>query len=378
MSVAKPTVKPARGNFGSGPCAKHPGYVTAEALADAPLGRSHRSSLGKKKLLQAITETHQLLELPADYKVAIVPASDTGAMEMVMWSMLGCKPVDVVHFESFGQGWFSDITGQLKLANVTDITVEKYGQLPDLSKVNSKQNDVVFTWNGTTSGVKIPNADWIADDREGLTICDATSAAFAMPLPYSKLDVITFSWQKVLGGEAAHGMLILSPRAIQRLETYTPPRPLPKIFRMVNKGKVDMALFDGVVINTVSMMCVEDYLDALKWSRSIGGLQGLIDRSQANLEVLSKAVAEREWLQFLASDPTYRSSTSICFSVTDLTPDQVKRMTTALDKEGVAYDIGSYKDAPPGIRIWGGATIDSADMQALVPWLDWAHDQAKL
>lgn len=367
----KPTVKPDSPCFSSGPCKKRPGYEIAEALANAPLGRSHRSKLGKSKLAEAIERTKKVLRIPDDYRVAIVPASDTGAVEMVMWSMLGQRPVDICHWESFGKGWLTDARTHLRL-DVTEITVEKYGQLPDLSKVN-KDHDVVFTWNGTTSGVRVPDgADWIADDRAGLTICDATSGVFAMDIPWKKIDVLTFSWQKVLGGEAAHGMLILSPRAVQRLETYVPDRPLPKIFRMTKKGKLDEALFTGNVINTVSMMCVEDYLDALKWCEQIGGLGELLARSKRNLAAIEDFVNRNSWAHFLATDAKCRSNTSVCL-VLDLPKEKVKRLEATLAEEGVAFDINSYRDAPAGLRIWCGATVEESDLRSLTLWIEWAY-----
>lgn len=367
----QPQVKPSNPNFSSGPCSKRPGYDVA-GLDLRTLGRSHRSSLGKEALGQACSKTAELLGLPEGYRVGVVPASDTGAVEMALWSMLGARPVDVVHWESFGSGWHTDIIKQLKLDNVNSLTAD-YGVLPDLSQVNSA-HDVVFTWNGTTSGVKVPSADWIADDREGLTICDATSAVFAMEMPWEKLDVVTFSWQKVLGGEGAHGMLILSPRAVERLETYTPAWPMPKIFRMTKGGKLIEGIFRGETINTPSMLAVADYLDALNWIESIGGVKEAIARSEQNLAVIADFVAANDWIHFLAKVPETLSNTSICLTV-DATADQVKQMVKLLDQEGVAYDIGAYRDAPDGLRIWGGATVENADVEALMPWLKWAYEQ---
>lgn len=373
-TMPKPAVKPQSACFSSGPCKKRPGYEIATALADTPLGRSHRSKLGKAKLAEAIDRTKQILRIPSDYRVAIVPASDTGAVEMCMWSMLGKLPVDIVHWESFGKGWFADAKTHLKLQNLSEITVDRYGLLPDLSQVN-QHHDFVFTWNGTTSGVRVPDgAPWISDSRTGLSICDATSAVFAMHIPWPKIDVLTYSWQKVLGGEAAHGMLVLSPRAVERLETYVPDRALPKIFRMTKKGKIDEALFTGNVINTVSMMCVEDYLDALKWCEQVGGLDALISRSMNNLGVIEQFVDRNSWVRFLAEDRASRSNTSVCL-VLDLPKDKVKQLCTMLADEGVAYDINSYRDAPPGIRIWCGATVDEADLIALTTWIEWAYAQ---
>lgn len=367
----QPQVKPKNPNFSSGPCSKRPGYDVS-GLDIATLGRSHRSSLGKAALLQTCEQTASALGLPEGYRVGVVPASDTGAVEMILWSVLGLKPVDVVHWESFGSGWYSDITKQLKLENVRSITAP-YGQLPDLSSVNC-DHDVVFTWNGTTSGVKVPNADWIADDREGLTICDATSAVFAMEMPWEKLDVVTFSWQKVLGGEGAHGMLILSPRAVERLETYTPAWPLPKIFRLTKGGKLIEGIFRGETINTPSMLCVADYLDALNWVETLGGVDAAIEKSMANLAVIEDFVAANDWIHFLAADASVRSNTSICLTV-DASSDQVKQMIKLLEKEQVAFDIGAYRDAPDGLRIWGGATVEQSDLEALMPWLKWAYEQ---
>lgn len=365
----KPTVKPLNPNFSSGPCSKRPGYDVAALQLDT-LGRSHRSSLGKAALGRACSQTAELLGLPEGYRVGVVPASDTGAVEMALWSLLGERPVDVLHWESFGSGWHSDIIKQLKLDNTRSLTAD-YGQLPDLGAVNF-DHDVVFTWNGTTSGVKVPNGDWIADDRQGLTICDATSAVFAMEMPWSKLDVVTFSWQKVLGGEGAHGMLVLSPRAVARLESYTPAWPMPKIFRMTKGGKLMEEIFTGSTINTPSMLCVADYLDALDWVASIGGVDAAIARSDENLAVVEDFVAAHDWIHFLAEDKAIRSNTSICLTL-DATAEQVKAMIKLLDAEAVAYDIGAYRDAPDGLRLWGGATVEKADMAALMPWVEWAY-----
>lgn len=367
----QPQVKPANPNFSSGPCSKRPGYQVSALELDT-LGRSHRAAIGKQALGRACTETAELLGLPEGYRVGIVPGSDTGAVEMAMWSLLGERPVDVLAWESFGKGWVTDITKQLKLDN-TRVLEADYGQLPDLHSVNF-DHDVVFTWNGTTSGVKVPNGDWIADDRAGLTICDATSAVFAMAMPWHKLDVITFSWQKVLGGEGAHGVLILSPRAVARLESYTPPWPMPKLFRMTKGGKLVEGIFKGETINTPSMLCVADYLDALAWVRQVGGVQATIERSNANLQVLQDFVANNDWIEFLAQDPATLSNTSVCLTL-KAEAEQVKAMVKLLDSEGVAYDIGAYRDAPPGMRIWCGATVESKDLQALMPWLAWAYKE---
>ncbi len=379
----KPNVRPQAPFFSSGPCAKRPGW-SPSALENALVGRSHRSKPGKARLLDAIERTRSILGVPADYKIGIVPASDTGAVEMAMWSLLGPRGVDILAWESFGQGWVTDVVKQLKLKDVRRFEAD-YGAIPDLSEVDPAR-DVIFTWNGTTSGVRVPNGDWISDKREGLTICDATSAAFAMDLPWSKLDVTTFSWQKVMGGEAAHGMLILSPRAVARLESYSPPWPMPKIFRMTKGGKLNESIFEGATINTPSMLCVEDYLDALKWGESVGGLKGLIARSQANLGVIADWVAASPWADFLAEAPEIRSNTSVCLKISDpwflgLTDDDkaaiAKKIAGMLDKEDVAYDIGGYRDAPPGIRIWAGATVETGDLKALLPWLDWAYGEVK-
>ena len=369
----QPTVKPNNPNFSSGPCSKRPGYNVASLQLDT-LGRSHRSALGKKALGLACSETARILGLPEGYRVAVVPASDTGAVEMALWSLLGSRGVDVLAWESFGSGWVTDIVKQLKLPNVNKLEAA-YGEIVDLSRVDFN-NDVVFTWNGTTSGVKVPNGDWIADDRAGLTICDATSAVFAMELPWDKLDVATYSWQKVLGGEGAHGMLILSPRAVARLESYSPPWPLPKIFRMTSAGKLTEGLFRGETINTPSMLCVADYLDALAWVDSIGGVPATMARSEANLKVIADFVAANDWISFLAKDPATRSNTSVCLTL-DVSAEQVKQLVKLLETHGAAYDIGAYKDAPAGIRIWCGATVQTEDLQALLPWLSWAYNEVR-
>ncbi|WED23865.1 phosphoserine transaminase [Vibrio sp. JC009] len=367
----KPQEKPANPNFSSGPCAKRPGYDVSQ-LDLSTLGRSHRSSIGKSALQSAIEQTKTALNIPDDYRVGIVPASDTGAMEMALWSLLGPKPVDVFCWESFGEGWLGDITKQLKLSDVRHFGAD-YGQLPDLSQANP-DNDTVFTWNGTTSGVCVPDGEWIAGDRSGLTICDATSAVFAMPMPWEKLDVTTYSWQKVLGGEGAHGVIVLSPRAVERLETYTPEWPMPKIFRLTKGNKLIEGIFSGATINTPSMLCVADYLDALQWVDSIGGLDACISKSRENLAVIEKFVAENDWIGFLAAEAQTRSNTSVCLSL-DATPEQVKALVKLLDSEGVAYDIGAYRDAPAGLRIWCGATVESSDLKALLPWLAWGYQQ---
>ena len=371
--IMRPTVKPVVPNFSSGPCAKRPGYDVNQLQLDT-LGRSHRSALGKKALALACSESARLLGLPADYRIAVVPGSDTGAIEMAMWSLLGPRGVDVLEWESFSAGWVTDIVKQLKLPDVT-VTKAEYGELPDLERVNF-DNDVVFVWNGTTSGVKVPNGEWIPDERKGLTFCDATSAVFAMEMPWEKLDVVTYSWQKVLGGEGAHGMLILSPRAVARLENYNPPWPLPKVFRMKSGGKITEGLFKGETINTPSMLCLADYLDALGWVEQLGGVRATIARSESNLKVISDFVAVNHWISFLAKEPQTRSNTSVCLSV-DLPEEQVKAMVKLLEKEHVAFDIGSYKDAPAGLRIWCGATVEASDLKALLPWLTWAYQQVQ-
>jgi phosphoserine aminotransferase len=377
-TVPKPAVRPANPNFSSGPCAKRPGWSLA-ALDVSALGRSHRAKIGKAKLERAIELTREILEVPAGYRIGIVPASDTGAVEMALWSLLGARGVDVVAWESFGAGWVTDVVKQLKLADARIIEAD-YGRLPNLAAIDFDR-DVVFTWNGTTSGVRVPNGDFIPAGRGGLTICDATSAAFAQRLDFTKLDVVTFSWQKVLGGEGAHGMLILSPRAVERLETYKPAWPLPKIFRLTSGGKLSEGIFKGETINTPSMLCVEDYLDTLGWAKDIGGLEALVARADANFAVIDRFVAGSHWLGHLAVDPATRSNTSVCLSIVDpavaaLDADQqagfAKGVVAALEKEGVAYDIGAYRDAPPGLRIWAGATVESSDLEALMPWLDWA------
>jgi len=380
-NAATPDIRPNNPNFSSGPCAKRPGF-TLEALSSAFLGRSHRAAEPKARLNEVITLSRSILGMPADWRLGIVPGSDTGAVEIALWSMLGARPVDILTFESFGEGWATDIVKHLKLPNARVLSAP-YGKLPDLTAVDPA-HDVVFPWNGTTSGVRMPNADWIAADRQGLAICDATSAAFAMTLPWDKLDVVTWSWQKVLGGEAAHGMLALSPRAVERLETYTPPWPLPKLFRLTSKGKIAEGVFKGETINTPSMLCVEDAVDGLRWAERIGGLPALIARSEANLAAITAWVADSDWAGFLADDPATRSCTSICLKITapwftalpaDGQAKAAKQLATLLEKQGVAFDIGAYRDAPPGLRIWAGATVDTADIEALLPWLDWAEAQ---
>lgn len=382
-TLIKPAQRPANPNFSSGPCAKRPGW-SLQALSDAPLGRSHRAKVGKTKLKQAIDLTREILQVPADYRIGIVPASDTGAVEMALWSLLGERGVDMVAWESFGAGWVTDVVKQLRLLD-TRLIEAGYGDLPDLSKVDFDR-DVVFTWNGTTSGVRVPNGDFIPADRKGLTICDATSAAFAQRLDFDKLDVVTFSWQKVLGGEGAHGMLILSPRAVERLQTYKPAWPLPKIFRLTSGGKLIEGIFAGETINTPSMLCVEDYLDALNWAKSVGGLDGLVERADANFAVLDTFVEKSSWLANLATVPATRSNTSVCLTIVD--PEIValdaeaqaafaKNLVAVLEKEGVAYDIGAYRDAPSGLRIWAGATVETADLETLTLWLDWAFQVQK-
>jgi len=379
----KPSEKPNNPQFSSGPCAKRPGW-SVDALSHAVLGRSHRSKIGKARLAEVISLSKEILGVPDDYRIGIVPASDTGAIEMAMWSLLGERGVDVLSWESFGEGWVTDIEKQLKLKDVR-VFRAPYGHLPKLSDVDCDR-DVVFTWNGTTSGVRVPDGDWIADDRAGLTLCDATSATFAMQLPWPKLDVVTWSWQKVLGGEAAHGMIALSPRAAERLETLRPDRALPKVFRMMSKGALNEGIFRGETINTPSMLCVEDQLDALRWAKSIGGLQGLIDRSQANFDVLANWAARTPWVDFLAEDTATRSTTSICFKIVDpwfLALDEkgqaaaAKQLVAILEAEEAAFDLGAYRDAPPGLRIWGGGTVEASDLEALLPWLDWAFGETK-
>ena len=383
MPHTAPAVKPTNPNFSSGPCAKRPGW-TVEALANALVGRSHRSKPGKARIQRAIDLTRELLEVPADYRIGIVPASDTGAVEMFLWSALGARGVDMLAWESFGEGWVTDVTKQLKLDDVR-ILKAPYGELPDLTQVDFNR-DVVFTWNGTTSGVRVPNADWIPADRQGLTIADATSAAFAQDLDFAKLDVVTFSWQKALGGEGAHGVLILSPRAVERLESFKPDRPLPKIFRLTKGGKLLQEVFEAATINTPSMLCIEDAIDAMEWGLQQGGLKALQGRADANFKVLADWVTRTDWVDFLAKDAAYRSNTSVCLSIVDpaiaaLDADKqaafAKAIVARLDKAGVAYDIGAYKDAPSGLRIWAGSTIDAANLEALTPWLDFAFAEEK-
>src|SRR6516164_7873938 len=383
MTSTMPLVRPTAPHFSSGPCAKRPGW-SLQALTDAALGRSHRAKLGKAKLTRAIDLTRDVLQIPPDYRIAIVPASDTGAVEMALWSLLGARPVTMLAWESFGEGWVSDVVSELKLKDVTILKAD-YGELPDLAKVDWS-NDVVFTWNGTTSGVRVPNGDWIAADRKGLSICDATSAAFAQRLDWAKLDVATLSWQKALGGEAAHGMLILSPRAVQRLETYNPSWPLPKIFRITKGGKLNEGIFQGETINTPSMLCVEDYLDTLQWAKSVGGLMATVARWDASAKAIADWVAVTPWIANLARRPEQRSNTSVCLKVVDpaitsLSADAqsafAKALAGAIEKEGAGYDLGHYRDAPAGLRIWCGATIEASDVEILTQWLDWAFANTK-
>ena len=380
--LSKPLSKPANPNFSSGPCAKRPGW-TPSVLEGCPTGRSHRSSVGKARLAEVIALSRGILGIPDDWRLGIVPASDTGAMEMALWSLLGARGVDMLAWESFGRGWVTDVTKQLKLADVRVLDAD-YGQLPDLGPVDFTR-DVVFTWNGTTSGVCVPDGAWIADDRTGLTLCDATSAAFAMDLPWSKLDVVTYSWQKVMGGEGAHGVIILSPRAVERLESYTPPWPLPKVFRLTKGGKLIEGIFRGETINTPSMLAVEDARDGLRWAQSIGGLPELIARTGRNAAALEAWVSQTPWVDYLATDSRYRSTTSVCLRLTDARISGldeaaqrglVKRLVALLDDEGAAHDIGAYRDAPPGLRIWAGATVETTDLELLFPWLDWAFQTA--
>ncbi len=373
MTISKPAVKPARPYFSSGPCAKPPGWE-ASKLATESLGRSHRAKIGKSRLQLAIDLMREVLQVPDTHRIGIVPGSDTGAIEMAMWTMMGARPATMLAWESFGEGWVTDVNKQLKL-NATVLNAP-YGEIPDLSAVDFS-NDVVFTWNGTTSGARVPNGDWIADDREGLTFNDATSAVFAYEMPWDKLDVTTFSWQKVLGGEGAHGVLILGPRAVERLENYTPAWPLPKVFRLMSKGALAEGVFKGETINTPSMLAVEDVIFALEWARSVGGLQGLMRRSDANAAALGKIVADRAWLGHLAADEATRSKTSVCLTVEGADEAFIKKFAALLDAEGAAYDIAGYRDAPPGLRIWCGATVDTADIEALGPWLDWAYQETK-
>jgi phosphoserine aminotransferase len=383
MTSTMPTVRPVVPHFSSGPCAKRPGW-SVQNLSGAFVGRSHRSKPGKARLKRAIDLTRDVLQVPADYRIGIVPASDTGALEMALWSLLGARPVTMLAWESFGEGWVSDVAKELKLKNLTVLRAP-YGELPDLHSIDPA-SDIVFTWNGTTSGTRVPNAGWIAGNRTGLAICDATSAAFAQPLDWPKLDAVTFSWQKVLGGEAAHGMLILSPRAVARLESYRPPWPLPKIFRMTKGGKLNEAIFQGETINTPSMLCVEDYLDTLAWAKSIGGLPALHTRADANAKVIVDWVARTPWIDFLTRDPALRSNTSVCLKVVDPAVGRlsaeaqaafVKGIAATLEQEEIAYDINAYRDAPAGLRIWCGSTVESSDVAALTLWLDWAYAKAK-
>jgi len=382
--LTRPALKPANPRFSSGPCTKRPGW-TLQNLKAAPLGQSHRAAAAKSRLARAIDATHELLGLPRDYRIAIMPASDTGAFEAAMWSLLGARGIDALAWESFGKGWVTDILGQLALEDVRVLEAD-YGRLPDLARVDFSR-DVVFTWNGTTSGVRVPDGDWIPDDREGLTLCDATSAAFAQPIDWRKIDVATFSWQKVLGGEAQHGMLVLGPRAVERLESYVPPWPLPKIFRLTKAGKLTSGVFEGATINTPSMLCVEDYLDALNWAESIGGLKALIARADANASAIADWVERTAWIDFLPADPRTRSNTSVCLKIVapevatlpaEAQAKFAKEIASLLAAEEVALDIGAYRDAPPGLRIWAGSTVEISDIEALLPWLDWAFSSASV
>jgi phosphoserine aminotransferase len=381
--TSRPAQRPARPHFSSGPCAKRPGWETGQ-LAGALVGRSHRAAPAKARIQEVSTRSRAILGIPDDWCLGLVPASDTGAVEMILWSVLGARGVDMLAWESFGSGWITDVAKQLQIEDHRVLEAD-YGRLPDLASVDFRR-DVVFTWNGTTSGVRVPNGDWIPSDREGLTICDATSAAFAMDLAWDKLDAVTWSWQKALGGEAAHGMLALSPRAVERLETHTPQWPMPKVFRLTKNGKLNRSIFEGSTINTPSMLCVEDALDGLAWAESVGGLEGLMTRTKANLATVERWVKDSSWVDFLAEDPETRSSTSICLRIVDewtegRQQDQiaatVKAAAKLLDAEGIAFDIGSYRDAPPGLRLWGGATVETADLEALLPWLDWAWNEVK-
>ncbi len=381
--TTRPTRRPARPHFSSGPCAKRPGWET-RSLEGALVGRSHRAAPAKARIQEVSTRSRAVLGMPEDWRLGLVPASDTGALEMVLWSLLGTRGVDMLVWESFGAGWVTDVVKQLQIEDHRILEAD-YGQLPDLESVDFS-HDVVFTWNGTTSGVRVPNGEWIAGDRQGLTICDATSAAFAMDLDWDKLDAVTWSWQKALGGEAAHGMLALSPRAVERLESHTPAWPMPKIFRLTKAGKLNQSIFEGSTINTPSMLCVEDAIDGLTWAESVGGLAGLMARSQANLETVEAWVGDSTWVDFLAEDPATRSSTSICLRIIDEwakdrdskeIASRIKAAAKLLDGEGIAFDIGSYRDAPPGLRLWGGATVERDDLEALLPWLDWAWSEVR-
>jgi phosphoserine aminotransferase len=383
-NATKPSAKPKNPRFSSGPTAKRPGW-TIDALKDACLGRSHRSKDGKAKLIEVLNLTREILKIPADYKIGITAASDTGAVEMALWNLLGPKPVDVFAWEAFGKDWINDVTAELKIKNARTF-FPKYGEIPDLAQYNPA-NDTIFTWNGTASGVRVPNADWIASNRDGLTICDATSAVFAMPMPWDKLDVTTYSWQKALGSEGQHGIIVMSPRAMQRLETNNPEWPIPKIYRLSKKGKVNEGFFNGDTINTPSMLAVEDVIDAMKWVKTVGGVDGLVARTNANFKAIEGWVEKTAWIEFLAKEPATRSTTSVTLSFCD--PDFLslneegraafaKKVSALLEKEGAGFDVASYRDAPPGLRIWAGGTVEKADIEALLPWIDWAYATAKV